>query len=112
MGNEICQFRPVDEEWDCRTMAGRSRISTAHFPLTPFLNHDGHRLNFGIVGEPPGGQVNAPPSSITDRQRLHWQSGVEQFTFSYGSFEHRWLNATLAEGEQSATLIASAVLSD
>jgi hypothetical protein len=26
-----------------------------------------------------------------------------------GSFEHRWLNATLADGEQSATLIVSAV---
>jgi hypothetical protein len=37
---------------------------------------------------------------------------VEQFTFSYGSFEHRWLDATLADGEQSATLVASAVLYD
>lgn len=37
---------------------------------------------------------------------------MEPFTFSYGIFEHRWLDATLTGGEQSATLIASAVLYD
>lgn len=37
---------------------------------------------------------------------------MDSFNFTYGTFEHRWLDATLADGEQSATLIASAVLYD
>ena len=39
-------------------------------------------------------------------------SDVEQFTLSYGTFEHQWLEATLTDGEQSTTLIVSAVLYD
>lgn len=37
---------------------------------------------------------------------------MDSVRFSYGTFEHRWLDATLTDGEQSATLIASAVLYD
>jgi hypothetical protein len=72
----------------------RNAINLINGRYRRFFNHDGHRLNFRFG---------------TD---LHWQCGVEQFTFSYGSFEHRWLNATLADAGQSATLIASAVLYD
>ncbi len=37
---------------------------------------------------------------------------MDSFGFSYGTFEHRWLDATLTDGEQSVTLIASAYLYD
>jgi hypothetical protein len=37
---------------------------------------------------------------------------MDSFNFTYGTFEHRLLDATLTDGEQSATLIASAVLYD
>lgn len=46
------------------------------------------------------------------RHVLHWQCDVDSFTFSYGALELGWLEATLSDGEQSATLIASAVLCD